>query len=115
MMLGHVQAIDARFVGGLGEGDPLVEQGRERTIAMLDVVENPDFHEKPGVEKLMNFRLRDLSLAGEKIEIAALVGLPDMGGEHGAVAARVARRRLLPGGAAAVELLLADVEMDAEI
>src|SRR5438093_1037694 len=45
MMLGHVQAIDAGFVGGLGEGDPLVEQGRERTIAMLDVVENPDFHD----------------------------------------------------------------------
>ena len=44
VMLGHVQAIDAGLVGGLDEGEPLVEQGGERPLAVLDVVEQPDFH-----------------------------------------------------------------------
>src|SRR5712692_5998027 len=61
----------------------------------------------------MNLRLRGRLGAGEEIEIAALVGLADMGGEHRAVAARVARRRRPPCGAAAVELVVADMQVDA--
>src|SRR5262245_59618159 len=98
-MLRHVQAIDAGFVGGLGEGETLVEQGGERTLPMLDVVEKSDFHQvlgEPGGASV-DFRLGNLPLAGEEIEIAAFVGLPDMGGEHGAVAAKVAWRGLFPG------------------
>src|SRR5207247_4388765 len=64
-------------------------------------------------EDLVDFRFGNLPLAGEEIEVAAFVGLPDMGGEHGAIAAGVARRGLLPGCAAAIELFLGDVEMDA--
>src|SRR5262245_35343780 len=66
-----------------------------------------------GTRASMNLRLGDLPLAGEEVEVAAFVGLADMGGEHGAVAAHVMRRRLLPGGAAAGELLVADMQMDA--
>src|SRR5262245_44645583 len=62
---------------------------------------------------LVYLRFGDLPLAGEEVEIAAFVGLADMGGEHGAVAAKIARRRWLPGRTAAVELLLAHVQMDA--
>src|SRR5262245_19851598 len=47
-MLRHVQTIDAGFVGSLGEGETLVEQGRERTLAMFDVVEKSDFHQVLG-------------------------------------------------------------------
>jgi len=61
----------------------------------------------------MDLRFSDRLLAGEKIEIAALVGLADMLGEHRAVAARIMRRRRPPGGAPAGKLLLADVQMDA--
>ena len=43
-MLGHVQAIDAGVVGGPREYEPFVEQGRERTLAGLDVVEKSEFH-----------------------------------------------------------------------
>src|SRR6516165_5010980 len=65
------------------------------------------------VGRSVDFRLGNRPLAGEEIEIAAFVGLPDMGGEHGAVAAKVARRGLFPGRAAAVEFLLRDVQVDA--
>src|SRR5262245_35542291 len=65
-----------------------------------------------GVGRSVNFRLGNLPLAGEEIEIAAFVGLPDMGGEHGAVAAKVARRGLFPGRTAAVEFLLRDVQVN---
>src|SRR5499426_3797219 len=47
-MLRHVQAIDAGFVGGLGEGETVVEQGGERTLPMLDVDEKSDFHQVLG-------------------------------------------------------------------
>ena len=47
-MLRHVQAIDAGVVGSFGEGETLVEQGRERTLAVLDVVEQSDFHQVLG-------------------------------------------------------------------
>src|SRR5262245_61068181 len=66
-----------------------------------------------GVRRSVDFRLGNLPLAGEEIEIAAFVGLADMGGEHGAVAAKVAWRGLFPGRAAAVELLLRDVQANA--
>src|SRR5262249_8592207 len=66
-----------------------------------------------GVGRSVNCRCGNLRLAGEEIEIAAFVGLADMGGEHGAVAAQVAWRGRFPGRAAAVELLLRDVEVDA--
>src|SRR5215475_15391214 len=65
------------------------------------------------VGRSVDFRLGNLPLAGEEIEVAAFIGLPDMGGEHGAIAARVARRRLFPGRAAAIEFFLGDVEMNA--
>ena len=44
MVLGEMQAIEAGFVGGLDEFQPLVEQLRERPLAVLDVVEQSDFH-----------------------------------------------------------------------
>src|SRR5262249_57242659 len=59
----------------------------------------------------VDFRLGNLPLAGEKIEIAAFVGLPDMGGEHGAVAAKVARRGVFAGRSAAGEFLVRDVQV----
>ena len=43
-MLGEMQAIEARRVGGLDEGQPLVEQLRGRAFAVLDVVEQSNFH-----------------------------------------------------------------------
>ena len=43
-MLGDMQAIEAGLVGGLDEVQPLVEQRRERPLAVLDVVEQSDFH-----------------------------------------------------------------------
>ena len=43
-MLGQMQAIEAGLVGGLDEGQPLVEQLRERPLAVLDVVEQSNFH-----------------------------------------------------------------------
>src|SRR5258708_11868321 len=66
-----------------------------------------------GVGRSVNFRFGNLPLAGEEIEIAAFVGLPDMGGEHGPIAAKVAWRRLFPRRAAAIEFLLRDVQVDA--
>ena len=44
MMLGDVQSVDAGGVGRRGEVEALVELGRERTIAALDVVEESNFH-----------------------------------------------------------------------
>src|SRR5262249_50419484 len=66
-----------------------------------------------GLGRSGNFRFGNLPLAGEEIEIAAFVGLPDMGGEHGPIAAEVAWGRLFPRRAAAVEFLLRDVQVDA--
>ena len=43
-MLGDMQAIDAGFVGGGGEGEPLVEQCRKRAVRALHMIEQPDFH-----------------------------------------------------------------------
>ena len=63
----------------------------------------------------MNFRLRDRPAGPQEIEIAALVGLADVLGEHRAVAARIFRRRRLPGGLAAGQFLVADVQMDAAL
>src|SRR6516162_361550 len=49
----------------------------------------------------------------KKIEIAAFVGLADVLGIKRTVTARVARRRRLPGGAAARELLFGNMQMNA--
>ena len=57
----------------------------------------------------MDFRLRNRSAGGKEIEIAAFVGLADMLRIERAIAARVARRWRLPGGAPARELLLRDM------
>src|ERR1700738_339711 len=48
----------------------------------------------------------------EKIEIAALVGLPDVPGEHPAIAALEAGLRLLPFGAAFCQFRFRDIEID---
>jgi hypothetical protein len=39
-----MQAVDAGVIGRAGEREPLVEQGGERAIAVLDVIEQSDFH-----------------------------------------------------------------------
>src|SRR5262249_15602663 len=44
VVLGDVQAVDAGLGGGLDEGEPLVEERRERACAVLDVIEKSDFH-----------------------------------------------------------------------
>ena len=61
----------------------------------------------------MNLRLRRRRPGEQEIEVAALVGLADMLGKHGAITAQVARRRRAPGGAAAGEFLVGDVQVDA--
>ena len=43
-MLGEMQAIEARRVGGLDEGQPLVEQLRGGAFAVLDVIKQTNFH-----------------------------------------------------------------------
>src|SRR5579864_6011086 len=68
--------------------------------------------EEPGMTSLVNLRLGGARRAGEKIEIAALVGLADMLRIHRAIAAQKMRRRRFPIGAAARELFVADVEVD---
>src|ERR1039457_1680835 len=62
---------------------------------------------------LMYLRLGNGPKGPKKIEIAARVGLPDMLGIKRAIAARVARYRPLPGGAAARKLIVTDMQMDA--
>src|SRR3954462_6576506 len=66
-----------------------------------------------GWRSLVNFRIGNLPRDGEEIEVAAFVGLADMSGEHGPVAAQVAWRRRLPGRLATSEFSLADVQMNA--
>src|SRR5262249_18867043 len=44
VMLCHVQAVEARFVRCLDEGQALVEQGGERAAGMLHVIEQPKLH-----------------------------------------------------------------------
>src|SRR3954462_13970420 len=61
---------------------------------------------------LMNLRLGHGGLSLQEIEVAALIGLADVLGEHRAVAARVFRWRLFPGGLATGHLGVADVQMD---
>src|SRR5262245_1090650 len=61
----------------------------------------------------MNLRLRSSFPSKQKIEIASFIGLPDMGRVHRSVTALVARRRRSPGAAAARELFVGGLEMDA--
>src|SRR5262252_4665119 len=49
----------------------------------------------------------------EKVEVAAFVGLQDVAAEHPAVATLEARRRRLPRGLAARQLVVAHLEVDA--
>ena len=43
-MLRHVQAIEAGFVRRFDERSALVKERRERALAVLDVIEQSDFH-----------------------------------------------------------------------
>ena len=95
VMLGEMQAVEAGLVAGLDKTQALVEQLGERALAMLDVIEQSDFHATSADVTSVNFRFRNLPGAGEEVEVAALVGLADVLGEHGAVAARIARGWLL--------------------
>src|SRR4051812_31675003 len=61
----------------------------------------------------VNLRLRHGQMRGEKIEIAALVGLPDMGREHRPIAALVARWRRCPRRLAPRHLFIGDRQIDA--
>ena len=47
VVLGDVQAVDAGGVGRLGELEALVEQQRERALAVLDMVEKSNLHRSP--------------------------------------------------------------------
>src|SRR5579871_5497046 len=49
----------------------------------------------------------------EEIEVAAFIGLPDVPREHPAIAAFKPRLRLLPFGAALLQLRFTDVQIDA--
>src|SRR5260370_31611462 len=66
-----------------------------------------------GMTASMNLRLRGSLPRKQKIKIAALIGLPDMGRIHRPVTALVMRRRRPPGAAAAPQFLVGDLEMDA--
>src|SRR3954471_2577066 len=63
---------------------------------------------------LVNRRLADrrAEIGLEEVEVAAVIGLLDMLGEHPAIAAFEAALRLLPGGASLVEFGFAHVEID---
>ena len=63
----------------------------------------------------MNFRFRNGTAGLKKIEIAALVGLPDMFGIKRPIAARIFRGGLLPRRLAARHFGIADVEVDAAL
>jgi hypothetical protein len=47
VVLGDMQAVHAAGVGRLGELEAFVEQQRERTLAVLDMVEKPNLHGSP--------------------------------------------------------------------
>src|SRR5271169_256658 len=64
---------------------------------------------------LMNLGLCSRRSPFEKIKVAALVGLADMLRKHRPIAAEIMRRRRCPGGAAARECLLADIEVNASL
>src|SRR5450631_147608 len=49
----------------------------------------------------------------EEVKVAALIGLPDVAGEHPAIAALEAGLRLFPCGAALCQLRLRNIEIDA--
>src|SRR5215470_4540479 len=61
----------------------------------------------------MNLRFRSAVAREQKIKIATLIGLPDMGRVHRPITARIARRRRPPGVAAAAEFLVGDMQTDA--
>src|ERR1700732_4077980 len=61
---------------------------------------------------LVNLRLRDRHMPREKVEITALVRLPDMLGEHRPITALVARRRRRPCRLAARHLFVGYHQID---
>src|SRR5690348_6711041 len=69
---------------------------------------------RPGMTKSINRGLVDrLAETGlEEVEVAAFIGLPDVLGEHPAIAALEPARGLLPCGAAFCELGFAHIEID---
>src|SRR5665213_2278927 len=68
----------------------------------------------PGMTTSIDRRFADrrAEIRLEEIEVAALIGLPDMAGEHPAIAALEAGLRLLPRRAAFCHFGLGDVEVD---
>src|SRR3954466_13382291 len=77
----------------------------------LTCLSNPEAEPRRS-QRSMNLRLRHLGLALQEVEIAALVGLADVLGEHRAITARVFRCRRHPGGLPSRELGVADMQMD---
>src|SRR5581483_11435115 len=63
---------------------------------------------------LVNRRLADrrAEIGLEEVEVAAVIGLLDVLGEHPAIAALEAALGLLPGGAALFQLGFGDIEID---
>ena len=43
-MLGDVQAVNTGGIGGFDEFQPLVEQLRQRPVAMFDMIKQSDLH-----------------------------------------------------------------------
>src|ERR1700753_3492705 len=60
----------------------------------------------------MDFRLGHRSLALQEIEIATLISLADVLGEHCSVATRILRRGIFPGALAPRQLSVDDMEVD---
>src|SRR6476661_5224224 len=60
----------------------------------------------------MNFRLRHFGLALKEIQVAALIRLPDVFGEHRSVTTWIFWRWRRPGRLAARHLGIADVQMN---
>jgi hypothetical protein len=44
VMLGHMQAVESGLLGGDGEGQALIERGRDRAVRAFDVIEESDLH-----------------------------------------------------------------------
>ena len=63
--------------------------------------------------RLVNFRLWNRPERRQKIEIAAVVGLSDMLGIKRTIAARIMRRGRFPGGLAAGQFRIRDMQMNA--
>src|SRR5687768_1624146 len=65
-----------------------------------------------GSPSLMDLRLRDAAASLEEVEIATLVGLPDVLSEQAVVAARIIPRRRRPRPQALGDLIIAQVQVN---